>query len=159
VAPAQSVAFVAEQVPQPPPGWQAGVAPPHSPSPAQPRQVCVPESQTGVPPPHWADVTQTTHVPVGGLQTGVAAAHCVALLAEQMPHAPLGSQAGVVPPQSLSPLQPRQIWKARSQTGVVPPQSAAVKQPTQVWEEVLQTGVGTAQVVSFTQATHWAAAT
>ena len=108
---------------------------------------------------HCAEVTQTTHVPLDGLQTGVAVAHCVALLAEQMPQAPPGWQAGVAPPQSLSPLQPRQIWKAGSQTGVAPPQSAAVRQPTQVWEAVLQIGVGTAQVVSFTQATHWAAAT
>jgi hypothetical protein len=158
-APVQRVAFVAEQVPQMPLGWQAGVAPPHSPSPAQPRQVCVPESQTGVPPPHCADVTQTTHVPLEGLQTGDAAAHCVALLAEQTPQAPPGWQAGVAPPQSPSPLQARQIWKAGSQTGVAPPQSAAVRQPTQVWDAVLQTGVGAAQVVSFTQATHWAAAT
>lgn len=159
VAPVQSAAFVAEQVPQEPFGWQAGVAPPHSPSPAHPRQVCVVASQAGVPPPHCADVTQATHVPLETLHTGVVPAQRVALPAEQTPQEPSGWQAGVAPPQSLSPPQARQIWKAGSQTGVAPPQSAAVKQPTQMWDAVLQTGVGAAQVVSFTQATHWAAAT
>ena len=42
IDPLQRVVFVAEQTPQAPDGWQAGVAPaPQSPSPPQPRQVCV----------------------------------------------------------------------------------------------------------------------
>jgi len=65
VAPAQAVALVAEHWPQAPEGWQAGVAPPHSPSPAQPRQVCVPRLQIGVGPPHCAFDRQGTQVPAG----------------------------------------------------------------------------------------------
>jgi hypothetical protein len=55
--------LVAEHWPQAPEGSQAGVAPPHSPSPAQARQVCVAVLQTGVVPPHWAFDRQGTHVP------------------------------------------------------------------------------------------------
>ena len=64
VAPEQEVMLVAEHWPQAPEGWQAGVAPPHSVSPAQARQVCVAVLQTGVVPPHCASETQGTHVPV-----------------------------------------------------------------------------------------------
>ena len=39
--------------------------PPHSPSPAQPRQVWVAALQTGVLPPHWALEVHATQVPVG----------------------------------------------------------------------------------------------
>jgi hypothetical protein len=46
--------LVAEHCPQAPPGWHAGVAPPHSPSPAQPRQVWVVVLQIGADPPHCA---------------------------------------------------------------------------------------------------------
>ena len=38
VVPLQALAFVAEHWPQAPDDWQAGVEPPHSPSPAQARQ-------------------------------------------------------------------------------------------------------------------------
>jgi hypothetical protein len=58
------VAFVAEHWPHEPDGWQAGVVPPHSLSPAQARQVWVVVLQTGVAPPHWAFEVQGTHVPV-----------------------------------------------------------------------------------------------
>jgi hypothetical protein len=64
VAPPQALALVAEHWPQAPPGWQAGVAPPHSPSPAQARQVWVAVLQTGVLPPHWALEVHGTQVPV-----------------------------------------------------------------------------------------------
>jgi hypothetical protein len=46
------VAFVAEHSPQAPDAWQAGVAPPHSPSPAQARHVLLATSHTGVAPEH-----------------------------------------------------------------------------------------------------------
>jgi len=49
--------------------------------------------------------------------------HAVALPAEHWPHAPPGWHAGVAPPHSLSPAQPRQEWNAGSHTGVAPPQS------------------------------------
>ena len=49
-APVQRALFAAEHSPHAPDGWQAGVAPPHSPSPAQARQACVARSQTGVAP-------------------------------------------------------------------------------------------------------------
>jgi hypothetical protein len=39
--------LVTEQTPQAPVGWQAGSAPPHSLSPAQPRQACDAGSHTG----------------------------------------------------------------------------------------------------------------
>jgi hypothetical protein len=52
VLPVHLVALVAEQAPQAPEGWQAGLAPPHSPSPEQARQVCVDRLHTGAAPPH-----------------------------------------------------------------------------------------------------------
>jgi hypothetical protein len=64
VAPAHALAFVAEHCPHAPESSQAGVAPPHSPSPAQTRQTWVPVLQTGVVPPHCAFDVHGTHVPV-----------------------------------------------------------------------------------------------
>ena len=64
VAPTQRVAFVAEHCPHAPDGAQAGVAPPHSLSPPQARQVCVLKLQIGADPPHWAFDVQGTQVPV-----------------------------------------------------------------------------------------------
>jgi len=63
VAPEHLVEFVAEQAPQEPPGWQAGVAPPQSLSIAHAWQVCRIGSQTGVPPEQSELTTQVTHVP------------------------------------------------------------------------------------------------
>ena len=85
----------AEHCPQAPEGWQAGVAPPQSLSAAQARQRCVAVLQTGVVPPHWAFVLQLAHTPSATLQTGVVPEHFVTLVAEQMPQAPEGWQAGV----------------------------------------------------------------
>ena len=51
-----------EHCPHAPDVWHAGVAPPHSPSPAQARQVCVATLQTGVVPPHCASVKHGTQV-------------------------------------------------------------------------------------------------
>jgi hypothetical protein len=132
IEPVHLVLLVAEQTPQAPLGWQAGVAPEQSTSPAQPRQVWVAPSQTGVVPPHWAFETQATQVPVGVLQTGVPPLHFTLFVAEHWPQAPPGWQAGVAPPHSPSPVQARQVWKAASQTGVAPEQSASARQRTQV---------------------------
>jgi hypothetical protein len=98
-------------------------------------------------------------VPVATLQTGVEPPHIALLFAEQTPHAPLGWQAGVAPPHSLSPLHPRQVRKAGSQTGVAPLQSDAARQPTQIFAEVSQTGVGAAHVALVTHSTHTPAGT
>ena len=46
-------------------------------------------SQAGAVPPHWAAPRQPTQLAVDGLQTGVAPVHWLALLAEQLPQAPL----------------------------------------------------------------------
>jgi hypothetical protein len=132
IAPEHLVLFVAEQTPQAPPGWQAGVAPPQSASPPQARHVWVDVLQTGVVPPHSALETHGTQLPTVVLQTGVAAVHLVPLLAEHWPQAPPGSQAGVAPPQSPSIAQAWHVWKMRSQTGVAPEQSLLARHVTQV---------------------------
>ena len=64
MAPPQAVALVAEHWPQAPLASHAGVAPPHSTSPAQARHVCVVVLQTGDVPPHWAFDVHGTHFPV-----------------------------------------------------------------------------------------------
>ncbi|MFL5303689.1 MAG: hypothetical protein ACJ8F1_00675 [Polyangia bacterium] len=132
VVPVHLLVLVAEQMPQAPEAWQAGVAPPQSTSPPQPRQVCVPPSQTGVVPLQSALARQRTHLPAPVSHSGVAPVHWVLLLTEHCPHAPDDSQAGVAPPHSLSPEQARQVWKAKSQTGDPPLQSASAVQRTQV---------------------------
>ena len=90
VTPEHIVRFVAEQVPQDPPGWQAGVAPGQSPSPLHARQVWVVGSQVGVAPAHCDAITQVTHAPVDVSQAAVVPVHFVVFVAEQVPHAPLG---------------------------------------------------------------------
>jgi hypothetical protein len=106
VAPEQAVALVAEHWPQAPVGWQAGVEPPHSPSPAQARQVCVAVLQTGAVPEHCALEVQGTQVPAAVKQAGVAPEHLVAFVAEHWPHDPSGWHAGVAPePHWLSLVQ------------------------------------------------------
>jgi hypothetical protein len=104
----QAVAFVAEHCPHAPDGSHAGVAPPHSPSPAQGRQAWVAVPQIGLLPPHWALPRHATQVPGPTSQAGVAPVQAVAFVAEHCPHAPDGSHAGVAPPQSPSPAHPRQ---------------------------------------------------
>jgi hypothetical protein len=121
-----------EHCPHAPDGWQAGVAPPHSPSPLQARHVCVARLHTGVVPPHCAFDVHGTQVAVATLQTGVAPVHIVAFVAEQVPHAPDAWQAGVDPPQSLSPPQARQVCVAPLHTGVVPPHCAFDVHGTQI---------------------------
>ena len=61
----QAAALLAEHWPHAPDGWQAGVDPPHSLSPAQARQVWVVVLHTGVDPLHCALVRQGTQVDVG----------------------------------------------------------------------------------------------
>ena len=91
IEPVQRVVLEAEQTPQAPLGWQAGVAPPpQSPSPAQARQVCADGSQTGVVPEQSASARQVTHVPVDVRQSGVAPTQRRELPAEHWPHAPPG---------------------------------------------------------------------
>jgi hypothetical protein len=59
------VLLLAEHWPQEPEPWQAGVAPPHSLSPVQARQVWKATSQTGVAPEQSASARQRTQVPDG----------------------------------------------------------------------------------------------
>ena len=121
-----------EHWPQAPEGWQAGVAPLQSLSPAQARQVWVVVLQTGVLPPHWAFETQATQLPPLVSQTGVAPLHWFALVAEHWPQAPQGSHAGVPPPHSPSPPQARQACVAVLQIGLLPLHCAFERQGTQV---------------------------
>jgi hypothetical protein len=132
VGPAQAVAFVAEQAPQAPSGWQAGVAPPQSPSPAHARHVLVPASHTGFVVPHSAAVVHDAHVPVVASQPATGPAHFVVLVAEHTPQAPLASHAGVAPPQSASVAQALHVWVVPSHTGVAPAHCALVRHPTHV---------------------------
>jgi hypothetical protein len=149
VAPPHFVVFVAEHCPHAPDDWQAGVAPPHSPSPAQARQVCVTVLHTGVVPPHCALDVHGTQVALAVSQTGVAPVHLVAFVAEQAPHEPLGWQAGVAPPQSASLAQARHVRVVRLHTGVVPPQYAFEVQGTQSPLAVKQAGLAPVQAVAF----------
>jgi hypothetical protein len=108
---------------------------------------------TGVVPLQSAAAVHCTHVPFAVLHTGVAPTHAVELPIEHCPHAPDDWQAGVLPPHSPSPEQPRQLRKAGSQTGVEPAQSVLPRQPTQVFVDGLQSGVAPPQVELVTQAT------
>jgi hypothetical protein len=106
--------------------------PPQSPSAAQARHMCDVASHTGVAPLHCASLRQATHVPLVVRQKGAAPEHSVAFVAEHWPQVPLGWQAGVVPPHSESPLQPRQVWKVASHRGAAAGQSPSARQLTQV---------------------------
>jgi hypothetical protein len=107
VAPPHLVALVAEHWAQAPLPWQAGVALEHSASEPHARQTCVAVLQTGVVPPHWAFDVQGTQVAPAVSHADVAPVHAVALVAEHWAQAPLPWQAGVAPPQSVSPAQAR----------------------------------------------------
>ena len=136
VPPLHFAVFVAEHAPHAPPGWQAGVAPPHSPSTAQPRHACVIVLHTGVAPLQSALATQPTQAPVETLHTAFVPVHFAVLVAEQAPHAPPGWQAGVAPPHSPSTAQPRHVCVVRLHTGAAPPQSPLARQPTQIDDTV-----------------------
>ncbi|HVR64309.1 MAG TPA: hypothetical protein VMU50_20555, partial [Polyangia bacterium] len=82
VAPAQALWFVAEQTPHAPLAWQAGVAPPQSPSPPQPRQTFMDRLHTGRVPPQVVPSTQATQVPDITSHTGAPAPQAMLLPAE-----------------------------------------------------------------------------
>jgi hypothetical protein len=147
--PVQRALLVTEHWPQAPLAWQAGVVPPHSPSPEQARQTWAATLQTGVVPPHSAFELQLTQVPLVRLHAGIDPVHLVLLLAEQTPQAPDGWQAGVAPPQSPSPPQARQLWLPWSQIGVAPEQSAFARQATQLPVGLKQSGVPPVQRSEF----------
>jgi hypothetical protein len=157
VVPRQRVELVPEHWPQAPPGWQAGVVPPHSASPAQARHVWVVVLHTGLLPPHCASDRHGTQEPIVVRQTGVAPPHFVTLVAEHWAQAPLGWQAGVVPGHSLSAPQARQAWVVVLQTGVAPPHWAFEVQGTQVALAVSQAGVAPVHWLALV-AEHWAQA-
>jgi hypothetical protein len=58
--------------------------------------------------------------------------HCDVFVAEHWPHAPDDWQAGVAPPQSVSPAHARQVCVVVLQIGVVPPHCAFDVHGTQV---------------------------
>jgi hypothetical protein len=149
VAPVHWLTFEAEHSPHDPDAWQAGATPPHSPSPAQARQVCVVGSQIGVAPAHCADVRHPTQAPATTLQAGVAPEHCVAFVTEHVPHDPFGWQAGFAPPQSLSATQARHVCVPVSQAGVVPEQLALATHATHVAVAASQAGVAPEHCVAF----------
>jgi len=107
VAPVHSVVLVVEHCPHAPDGWHAGVAPPHSPSPEQPRQVWKVASQRGAAAGQSPSARHDTQLPVGAWQNGFVPVHSELFVAEHWPHAPDGWQAGVAPPHSPSPAQAR----------------------------------------------------
>ena len=74
--------FDAEHSPHAPLGWQTGVAPPHSPSRAQPRQALIMRSQTGIVPEHWVFEVQATQTPRSVSQAAVAPLQREAFVAE-----------------------------------------------------------------------------
>jgi hypothetical protein len=138
VAPVQAEALLPEHCPQAPDAWQAGVDPPQSVSPAQARQAWVVVLQTGVVPEHCASPTQPTQLPEPVSQIGVDPPQALAFVLEHWPQAPVGSQAGVAPPQSPSRAQARQTWPLPSQMGVVPLHWLLLTQETHTPFAVLQ---------------------
>jgi hypothetical protein len=90
VAPTQAAAFAMVHCTQAPEAEHAGVVPPHSASPMQPRHVCEVASQRGVVARQSAAVTQPTHAPAAVSHTGVVPMHAAVLVAEHWPHAPEG---------------------------------------------------------------------
>lgn len=96
----------------------------------------------GAVPLHWLLVRQETQVPLPVLQYGVAPVQAAKLDDEHCPQAPDGSHAGVDPPHSPSPEQPRQPCEVVSQTGAVEAaQSVLARQETQVPFAARQIGV------------------
>jgi hypothetical protein len=118
-------------------------------SPAHARHVCVKPLHTGVAPLQSAFAVQRTHVPFVVRQTGVAPVHFDTLPAEHWPHDPVGSHAGVAPPQSTSPAHARHVFVSVLQMGVIPLQSAFAVQRTQLPVAALQTGVPPTHAIVF----------
>ena len=90
VAPVHSVALVPEHWPHAPEGWHAGVAPPHSLSPAQARHAWKVASHSGADVGQSASARHDTQLPADTRQSGRAPVQRVALPAEHSPHAPDG---------------------------------------------------------------------
>jgi hypothetical protein len=143
-----SAALVAEHWPHAPEAWHAGVEPPQSLSPAQPRQAWTVWSHLGADSGQSASARQPTQVPADTRHRGCVPVQRLVLPAEHSPHAPLVWQAGVAPPHSLSPAHARHTWAATLHTGVVPPHSALVLQLAQVPVATLQAGVVPVQRVT-----------
>lgn len=76
------------------------------------------------------------------------------MVAEHWPQAPDDSQAGLAPPQSVSPAQARQLCVVVLHTGAVPPHCAFEVHGTQVPVVVKQAGVAPMHCVLFV-AEHW----
>jgi len=108
------------------------VAEGHCASLVQAPQTCVVALQIGVVPEQSALPRQLTQVPLPVKQKGVVPVQALAFVAEHWPHAPDDWQAGVEPPHSPSPLQPRQAWVAVLHTGAVPLHCAFDTHGTQV---------------------------
>jgi hypothetical protein len=115
---------------------------------------CVVVLHTGVAPPQSVSETQPTQAPVDGRQAGVEPVHLLVFVAEQTPHEPVGSQAGVAPAQSTSLAHARHVWVPGLQMGALPPQSAFAMQPTHVPAVARHTGVLPPQRAVF-PAEHW----
>ena len=90
VAPVHSVPFVLEHWPQLPEGWHAGVEPPHSPSPEQPRQAWKVASHLGADIGQSPSARQATHVPAEVRHSGLPPVQRVVFPAEHSPQAPDG---------------------------------------------------------------------
>jgi hypothetical protein len=83
-------------------------------------------------PPQSVSSEQGPQTPLVTSHAGVVPVQSASLVAEHSPQAPVGWQAGVVPPQSVSPEHAMQVPVA-SQTGVVPLQSVAERHCTQTF--------------------------
>jgi hypothetical protein len=114
---------------------------------------------TGVVPLQSAFAVQPTQRPAVVSHTRVLPVQLAAFPAEHCPHAPVGSQAGVVPPHSPSPPHARHARNDGSQMGTEPAQSLFVRHPTHVFVVVLQSGVVPLHVLLLTQATQVAVGT
>jgi hypothetical protein len=86
---------------------------------------------------------------VTALQAGVEPMHAVAFVDEHAPHAPLGWQAGVLPPQSVSLVHPRHVCVVVLHAGVEPVHVVFATQATQVAAVALQAGVEPVHSVAF----------
>jgi hypothetical protein len=145
VVPVHEIAFVAEHAPHAPVGWHAGVAPPQSPSEAQPPQLCVVASQTGLSAGHWASAVQPMQAPELASHSGVAPVQAAALVVEHCPHAPLGWQAGAETPHWASLAQATHAWAVVSQTGFVEPHWGLASHVAQTPSAVSHAEVGPVQ--------------
>jgi len=171
VAPVHNNELPAEHCPHAPPGWHAGVDPPHSPSLPQARHTRNEGSQIGVDPPQSALATQPTHSLAEVLHTGVAPEHCVLfrhctqvavgvsqtgvdplqrpmLVAEHAPHAPDPWHAGAVDGHCASAAQGPQVCAPVLQIGVVPEQLVSVRHATQTRGDTLPRHCGVAPLQS-----------